>query len=855
MSAVDGLPVEDRQTFLNEDMVLKVRPADPKVWDPSPYEPFLDLLCGHRDFQRRAILTTLDYLLGKRYPSLRELALQNFEKNSELQRRWSRFDEFCRHLQMPDQLSCSLDLATGTGKSYVMYGIAAILLAEGAVEKVLVLCPSTTIESGLLDKFQALSSSSELEAVMPAAAVIRVPSITKATKTVVNGAICVENYHAVLQHVGSSVDDSFSGIGGKVAVLNDEAHHVANEAGTAAGRWKEFLTSPKFDFRYIVGLSGTCYVGNSYFTDVISRYSLRQAMEENVVKKVDYVSDGPVVSGQQEKWQLVWKKHDDNARRLASRKIRPLTIVVAESISSAKRVYEDLVEWLCEWETLDVENATRKVLVVTSHSDHRANVIALRNVDSSASPVEWIVSVSMLSEGWDVKNVFQIVPHEERAFRSKLLISQVLGRGLRKPDGWEGEPPVVSVFNHDSWSKRIQGLVNEVLEIERRLTSIVRPTSDFNFEIHNIRYGRIANVTEHPMVGEYRLFEKGYVVLPSQVVERSVSVVYEQAGSGKVSRFDTILSEKTYSTGEVAEQLYLRLKSIDDESVTDPVPENHTDYSRRFTREVCLRVVSESLQRAGVTDDRVTDDNRQRLLQAIGPLRRKAAKRIVYELSADALEIIHTSDRPKDSCSASELRRATKSIFYTDDTMIDIRLDQRDFFNEVSDQFGEFPGAAYHVVNDADFKTPSSFAIADAGPEKRFIGSLVQRQNAQIIDRWIKNSSTGFYSIEYAWKKGEHPKRGEFNPDFFIIVGDNMHIVEIKHDDEILDPAPDNIKKHEYAVRHIGHLNTWLERDGINRRYFFNMLAPKDFGAFFQKLRDGTLPTYRSTLDATMINA
>ena len=65
----------------------------------------------------------------------------------------------------------------------------------------------------------------------------------------------------------------------------------------------------------------------------------------------------------------------------------------------------------------------------------------LRTVDSSASKVEWIVSVSMLNEGWDVKNVFQIVPHEERAFNSKLLIAQVLGRGLRRPDGWKGEEP------------------------------------------------------------------------------------------------------------------------------------------------------------------------------------------------------------------------------------------------------------------------------------------------------------------------------------------------------------------------------------------------------------------------------
>jgi type III restriction enzyme len=63
-----------------------------------------------------------------------------------------------RHLQFPNQLSASLDLATGTGKSYVLYGLAAILLAEGVVDRVLVLCPSTTIEAGLLEKFRMLAA-------------------------------------------------------------------------------------------------------------------------------------------------------------------------------------------------------------------------------------------------------------------------------------------------------------------------------------------------------------------------------------------------------------------------------------------------------------------------------------------------------------------------------------------------------------------------------------------------------------------------------------------------------------------------------------------------------------------------
>ena len=68
--------------------------------------------------------------------------------------------------------------------------------------------------------------------------------------------------------------------------------------------------------------------------------------------------------------------------------------------------------------------ADERVLMVYNNAP---DLPKLRLVDRPTSKVEWIVSVSMLNEGWDVKRVFQIVPDEERAFNSKLLIAQVLG--------------------------------------------------------------------------------------------------------------------------------------------------------------------------------------------------------------------------------------------------------------------------------------------------------------------------------------------------------------------------------------------------------------------------------------------
>ena len=89
-----------------------------------------------REYQKEAIRTTLRYLCGDRYADLRALAQENFNSNAELRERYGSWAGMERQLQFPDRLSCSIDQATGTGKSYVLYGLAAIMLAEGLVDQV-----------------------------------------------------------------------------------------------------------------------------------------------------------------------------------------------------------------------------------------------------------------------------------------------------------------------------------------------------------------------------------------------------------------------------------------------------------------------------------------------------------------------------------------------------------------------------------------------------------------------------------------------------------------------------------------------------------------------------------------------
>ena len=360
-----------------------------------------------REYQKDAIGVALRYMLGGEYADLRALARRNYDDNPILEKRYGSWGGMQRHLQLPDQLAASLDLATGTGKSYVLYGVAAILLAEGTVDRVLVLCPSTTIETGLLEKFTSLAGDADLRALLPADSRITVPRIINASESITEGSICVENYHAILEHVGSSIRDSLLGRGAKVAVLNDEAHHIANESATKVKKWKEFLLNPDFGFRYILGVSGTCYVGDDYFSDVIYRYPLRLAMEERYVKRVDYVAEMPRTGDPDEKWQLIHNRHEDARRKLKRRDIRPLSIIVTPTVAKCEGVADDLKAFLVEHAHLTPDETREQVLVVYNGAP---GVAKLPYVDHRTSKVEWIVSVSMLNEGWDVNASFRSCP-------------------------------------------------------------------------------------------------------------------------------------------------------------------------------------------------------------------------------------------------------------------------------------------------------------------------------------------------------------------------------------------------------------------------------------------------------------
>lgn len=833
-------------TIKASDLVLKVSEnIDPAIFDISKYEAFLDALCGAREFQKEAIRTVLRYLLSGRYRNLRDLAEENHKNNSTLREFYPTFVDFERHLQLPDKLACTIDLATATGKSYVLYGIARIMLAEGAVDRVLVLAPSTTIEKGVTEKFRALSRDADLLRLIPEDAKIRNPRIINATQTIREGDICIENIHAVYEYVKSSVEDSLTGRGGKTLILCDEVHHAYNPPGRdwAIKKWKEFLLDPKYGFRYVVGDTGTAYIGNDYFTDVVYRYSLRQSIEERTIKTIKYVAeDSP--GGESEKFQKIYDNHLENKMRY--RRIKPINIIVTKDISTCKRLTEKWITFIADKESISKEEAEKKLLIVTSSPEHKENVLKLDRVDDKDYSTEWITSVSMLTEGWDVKNVFQIVPHEERAFNSKLLIAQVLGRGLRIPIEYKGNQPVVTVFNHDNWARNIKHLVEEVMEIERRLYSYPRiKEKDYNFEIYQIEYKKKEVETEVTQEDPYELLKKGYITFSTQIKGVEKETVYERVITGIREEKTTYITYRMHPIDWICSEVWNRLKVFD--------IEEGTDYSKKFPKEKIKEIIKNSLSKIGWDENTISKENYRKTLQAFGVIKRKRAKTLRFELEAMELEKLKTSEMKKASLGIGSFRRGA-TVFYDEDSLKLSESEDIAVLKELIDDETLPRMAIKEIKNKFLFKTPSNVVFAHSTPERRFIEKLRSESNAKLIDAWVKSRDTGFYSIEYSWRKGEHPKQGKFNPDFFLKIDNKIVVIEIK-DDELIervkeggDVAKENKAKYKYAIEHFNRLDKLQEE----QTYYFTFLIPKDFDNFFGVLKKGDFSGFKSQLDTEL---
>jgi type III restriction enzyme len=144
------------------------------------------------------------------------------------------------------------------------------------------------------------------------------------------------------------------------------------------------------------------------------------------------------------------------ARSTGKPQVKPFMLVVAQDTDHANAILKAI-------ESEQFFEGRYKGKVITVHSNLRGEekdetVEQLITVERADNPTEIVVHVNMLKEGWDVTNLYTIVPL--RAANSRTLVEQSIGRGLRLPYGKRTGVPAVdrlTIVSHD----RFQEIIDE----------------------------------------------------------------------------------------------------------------------------------------------------------------------------------------------------------------------------------------------------------------------------------------------------------------------------------------------------------------------------------------------------------
>lgn len=852
--------------YINEDFVLEIQDNSNETLSiVNKYEAFLEAITTDNfEHVREAIRKSIAFFISNKYPTTKSLAEETYNEKNKLKLKYDTVEEYFAKFKILNKKSASIDLATGTGKSWVIYGVAQIMLSEGIVDKVLVLCPSLTIEEELKKKFENLSGNSTITTILrELGALYPSPSIKSANDPILNGDICVENIHAAYERTGSSIQDSFKGKGQRILVISDEAHHIYSPSESSTKKWFDFIVNPEYDFQYLLGLSGTPYVENEYFHDVIYRYSIKQAMEDGVIKKIDYkIQEADSDKGFDE----TYHNHVENQKKYSGI-LKPITIIVTDKIVNCVKVWKELIEFISKKEKVSHEEASKKVIWVTSGISsgndktviesivdkadkvRKDNILSLKTVDELDNPVEWIVSVSMLTEGWDVKNVFQIVPHEQRAFNSKLLISQVLGRGLRIPSGLK-HPVYVKINNHEKWTQEIKDLYNEILEIENRINWGYHKSRDkFVYPLYNLEYSSSQTTTE---IKRKAAKEPVIAKLEPQNIEKNTTSTYSVSG---VSTFSMEIKGNV-PIDVAVRQMKLFLKEKD------------AELEKQWSNKRIKEFIQKNLKDRGYDNNYVSQNNLNTFKQAFGPMFRDTGKEAPrMKMKADSVIEIDIKKMNQQSFSENSIKDKGH-IFYTNDvcdtlipeqkTIISELLHDKQNYSQVKENIIKYGGKPetieflinnLHEIDITKFNSPYNIIYASFNPEYNFTQLLFE--NSDIFDSFIKSSDKGLYSFPYSYKPTEkgstHVKRENFNPDYFLKLKNKneVMVVEIKSDG---DSSQKNKAKYRDGLIHFKELNNRMKGKEIDWTYYFYFLSEDNYTDFFQAIRNNNYHGWKSVL-------
>lgn len=355
-----------------------------------------------------------------------------------------------------DFMSLTFALATGVGKTRLMGAFIAYLYTQHHIRNFFVVAPNTTIfeklKKDLSDNNSAKYVFKGLGCFSTPPQIITDDDYREKTLSLFESDVHIFVYNidkfnkegANMKKVNELIGDSFyqalSDLPDLVLIM-DESHHYRAEKGAQALN----------ELHPLLGLELTATPlvtkGNKQvpFKNVVYEYPLSKAIEDGYTRTpyavtrsdIDFYNFG---DEQLDKMMLLdgITCHESTKRKLevyaanhGKPVVKPFMLVVCKDTDHATWV-EQFVK-SDEFRSGAYRNKTIIVHSKQKGAETEANTRLLLDVENPKNPVEIVIHVNMLKEGWDVNNLYTIVPLRTAA--SKILREQMVGRGLRLPYG------------------------------------------------------------------------------------------------------------------------------------------------------------------------------------------------------------------------------------------------------------------------------------------------------------------------------------------------------------------------------------------------------------------------------------
>ena len=354
-------------------------------------------------------------------------------------------------------------LATGVGKTRLMGAFISYLHLAHGINNFFVMAPNLTIYNKLITDFTPNTSKYVFKGIAEFATdapeiitgdnyeamagslfdqmlrcKVNIFNISKINSEVRGGRS--PRIKRLSEYIGESYFEYLAGLPDLVLIM-DESHRYRASAGVRAIN----------ELKPVIGLelTATPFVettkGPVPFKNVILDYPLGKAMADGFVKEPAVVTrknfnpagmtpDALELMKLQDGVRLheqVKVELETYARESGNVIVKPFVLVIARDTTHAKQLID-----LIQSEAFFEGRYAAKVIQVDSSktgAEEDAMVERLLKVEHTDEPTEIVIHVNMLKEGWDVTNLYTIVPL--RAANARTLIEQSIGRGLRLPYG------------------------------------------------------------------------------------------------------------------------------------------------------------------------------------------------------------------------------------------------------------------------------------------------------------------------------------------------------------------------------------------------------------------------------------